>query len=113
MLPPAPDLLSVRTCWPTWSPSVFPMMRETVSVPPPGAKPTTVVIGRPGNGACAKEAVENAIAATYRNVLFMCPPSAADGRDALVGQPEAVDHVARQRLHQLQLRAHAHLRGRP
>jgi hypothetical protein len=48
ILPPAPALFSVTTCWPSCSLSVLAMMRDTVSVPPPGANPTTVVIARDG-----------------------------------------------------------------
>src|SRR2546430_14373204 len=48
MMPPAPARFSTTMVWPRSSPSFFCMTRATVSVPPPGAKPTTRVIGRPG-----------------------------------------------------------------
>jgi hypothetical protein len=41
MLVPAPGLFSITTGWPSRSDSHFPMMRETMSAPPPGGNPTT------------------------------------------------------------------------
>src|SRR4051812_28945364 len=49
MSPPAPARFSTTTCWPRSSPSAGAMMRAVVSVPPPGSKPTTVVMGLLGN----------------------------------------------------------------
>src|SRR2546428_13418635 len=45
MLPPAPARFSTTTCCPRFSPSVLATIRATVSVPPPGSKPTTIVTG--------------------------------------------------------------------
>src|SRR2546421_11525851 len=45
MLPPAPARFSTTTCWPMFSLIVLATMRATVSVPPPGSKPTTIVTG--------------------------------------------------------------------
>src|SRR5712691_10746408 len=53
MLPPAPARFSTSTCCPRFSPSVLATIRATVSVPPPGSKPTTIVSGLLGKLACA------------------------------------------------------------
>src|SRR4051812_33798027 len=53
MLPPAPARFSTSTCWPTLSARNLATMRATVSVPPPGSKPTTMVIGLDGKLLCA------------------------------------------------------------
>src|SRR5712692_7412416 len=58
MLPPAPARFSTTTCCPRFSPIVLATIRATVSVPPPGSKPTTIVTGLLGKFACA-----NALAA--------------------------------------------------
>src|SRR6185295_11465460 len=71
MLPPAPALFSTTTGWPRFSPSFFAMMREAVSVPPPGAKPTTIEIARDGYGAWASAApANNAVTATPRSFFI-------------------------------------------
>src|SRR5882672_7162948 len=57
MLPPAPARFSTMTCWPRLSPRNLATMRATVSVPPPGSKPTTMVIGFDGND-CARQTVQ-------------------------------------------------------
>src|SRR5437588_6454715 len=54
MSPPAPARFSTSTCCPRFSPRVLATMRATVSVPPPGSKPTTIVTGFAGKLACAK-----------------------------------------------------------
>src|SRR3954468_955432 len=54
MLPPAPARFSTTTCWPRLSPRYLATMRATVSVPPPGSKPTTMVTGCDGNGSWEK-----------------------------------------------------------
>src|SRR6266849_947976 len=54
MLPPAPGRFSTTILWPTFSESFFTMMRAVMSVPPPGANPTTIVTGRFGNVPCAR-----------------------------------------------------------
>src|SRR5256712_4061746 len=56
MLPPAPARFSTTTCCPRSSPSTGATMRAVVSVPPPGSKPTTVVIGLAGYEPCAAAA---------------------------------------------------------
>src|SRR6267378_1128200 len=53
MLPPAPARFSTTTCWPRFSLIVLATIRATVSVPPPGSKPTTIVTGLLGKLACA------------------------------------------------------------
>src|SRR6267143_3277833 len=53
MLPPAPARFSTSTCCPRFSPIVLATIRATVSVPPPGSKPTTIVTGLLGKLACA------------------------------------------------------------
>src|SRR5687767_4623019 len=57
MLPPAPGRLSTVTGWPSASERRLAMMRDVVSVPPPGAKPTSMVIGRVGQD-CASALAE-------------------------------------------------------
>src|SRR5262245_38455171 len=48
MLPPAPVRFSTSTCWPMLSLMNLATTRATVSVPPPGSKPTTMLIGFDG-----------------------------------------------------------------
>jgi len=45
MLPEAPALLSITTCWPRRSPSFGAMRRATKSEAPPGANGTIMWIG--------------------------------------------------------------------
>src|SRR5207244_8677464 len=59
MLPPAPARFSTTTCWPMFSLIVLATMRATVSVPPPGSKPTTIVTGLLGNPPCADALAAN------------------------------------------------------
>src|SRR5713226_9414681 len=59
MLPPAPARFSTSTCWPRFSPIVLATIRATVSVPPPGSKPTTIVTGLLGKLACADAVAAN------------------------------------------------------
>src|SRR6185295_18733481 len=71
MLPPAPARFSTITCWPMFSARNFATTRATVSVPPPGSKPTTIVIGLDGKFcAVAKQGSVNAKAAT-RNLILL------------------------------------------
>src|SRR6266513_6507024 len=60
MLPPAPARFSTTTCWPMFSLIVLATIRATVSVPPPGSKPTTIVTGLLGKLACANVLVARA-----------------------------------------------------
>src|SRR6266850_4990555 len=60
MLPPAPARFSTTTCCPRFSPIVLATIRATVSVPPPGSKPTTIVTGLLGKLACANALVARA-----------------------------------------------------
>src|SRR6476646_11027009 len=53
MSPPAPARFSTTTCCPMLSETLFARMRATVSVPPPGSKPTTMVIGLLGKPCAA------------------------------------------------------------
>src|SRR5436309_13561587 len=59
MLPPAPARFSTTTCWPRFSPIVLATIRATVSVPPPGSKPTTIVTGLLGKLPCADAVAAN------------------------------------------------------
>src|SRR5437879_7836556 len=59
MLPPAPARFSTTTCWPMFSLIVLATMRATVSVPPPGSKPTTIVTGLLGKLPCADAVAAN------------------------------------------------------
>src|SRR5467141_2464517 len=75
MLPPAPGRFSTTILWPTYSESFFTMMRAVMSVPPPGANPTTMVTGRFGNGACARAPAAQASATTAAEIpLMVLPP---------------------------------------
>jgi len=49
MFPEAPGRLSTTTAWPQRSPSFWATRRAMMSVPPPGANPTTTRTGRDGN----------------------------------------------------------------
>src|SRR5690349_19284297 len=71
MSPPAPERFSTMTCWPIWSPSVFATMRAVVSVPPPGSKPTTMVIGLFGK-LCAAAPCAMQSAASAAHTRFIC-----------------------------------------
>src|SRR5713226_9114885 len=70
MLPPAPARFSTTTCCPRLSPSVLATMRATVSVPPPGSKPTTIVIGLLGKTPCARALAAKANAKTAAKHLM-------------------------------------------
>src|SRR2546426_1720624 len=59
MLPPAPARFSTTICWPMFSLIVLATMRATVSVPPPGSKPTTIVTGLLGKLPCADAVAAN------------------------------------------------------
>src|SRR5688572_29709268 len=67
MLPPAPARFSTTTCWPTFSARNLATTRATVSVPPPGSKPTTIVIGLLGY--CASAEVAARRSAQTRNLM--------------------------------------------
>src|SRR5205085_3675286 len=71
MLPPAPARFSTTTCWPRRSASAGATMRAVVSVPPPGSKPTTMVIGFAGKF-CAAAPWLMASAASAANTQFIC-----------------------------------------
>src|SRR5437899_1637944 len=64
MLPPAPGLFSITTCWPHISESRAPRMRPIPSMPPPGVNGTTSFttrLGKPGGeGAWAAAVRSNA-----------------------------------------------------
>src|SRR3954453_20682331 len=71
MLPPAPARFSTITCWPMFSARNLATTRATVSVPPPGSKPTTMVTGLEGKFCpIAKQENENAKAAK-RNLISL------------------------------------------
>src|SRR5687767_12599914 len=115
MLEPAPGLLSTTIDWPRLRDSGSPITRETRSAAPPGAKPSTSLTGRVGQ-ACASASAGSTASRSSKNGRISMeredkPKKAAlaDARQALVRQREAVHYVARDRLHQLQLRAQAHL----
>src|SRR6267378_496245 len=70
MLPPAPARFSTTTCCPRFSPIVLATIRATVSVPPPGSKPTTIDTGRLGNGLCEKTPWERTTASNVNRDLM-------------------------------------------
>src|ERR1041384_6244913 len=78
MSPPAPARFSTTTCWPICSPSVFATMRAVVSVPPPGSKPTTIVIGLFGKfcaaALAAKPAKASAANQRFITILLVSAP---------------------------------------
>ncbi len=53
MVPPAPPTFSTRMVWPSVRPIDSPMRRATVSVGPPAAAGTMIVIGLVGKVPCA------------------------------------------------------------
>src|SRR6267143_2162287 len=80
MLPPAPARFSTSTCCPRFSPIVLATIRATVSVPPPGSKPTTIVTGLLGKLACvhalaakvkAKNAKIHLMSSSFENRLSL------------------------------------------
>src|SRR5690348_15231211 len=73
MSPPAPARFSTTTCWWMLSESVFATMRATVSVPPPGSKPTTMVTVLEGKP-CAAATPASAMPATSAMNRFINPP---------------------------------------
>ena len=54
-MPPPPGTFSMMICWPSVSPSAGCRMRASVSIGPPAANGTTMVIGRLGQS-CALRA---------------------------------------------------------
>src|ERR1041384_837063 len=82
MVPPAPVLFSTTTCWPSSSPSFGAMIRAVVSVPPPGSKPTIVVMGFTGQ-VCASAACESASAHAAKRIFLMARSSIRDDAGAL------------------------------
>src|SRR4051812_41546282 len=52
-VPPAPPTFSTRMVWPMARPIDSPIRRATVSVGPPAAAGTMIVIGLAGNAVCA------------------------------------------------------------
>src|SRR6185295_13368849 len=70
MLPPAPARFSTTTCWPRFSPRNLATTRATVSVPPPGSKPTTMVIGLDGK-VCAVPGAETSRASNAKTYLIL------------------------------------------
>src|SRR5712691_8571957 len=86
ILPPAPALFSTSTCCPMTSPTFFARMRATVSVPPPGWKPTTMVTGRLGYVPCPGAPPAQASAMTATRLLIMDLAS-FDSRPGFVDSP--------------------------
>ncbi len=64
-MPPAPPTFSTMTCWLSTSDRRLAMTRPSTSVPPPAAKPTTMVTGRFGQF-CAETV---AIPATVKSAV--------------------------------------------
>jgi hypothetical protein len=58
MLLAAPGLLSISTGCPTLSETFWPTVRATMSIAPPGAKPTRMRMGFEGNDCAAAVAAE-------------------------------------------------------
>src|SRR3954447_24640611 len=57
MLPPAPPLFSIMTCWPQISDRRAAAMRAAASAPPPGGKPTIMRTTRVGQDAACADAI--------------------------------------------------------
>src|SRR4030095_6391595 len=53
-VPPAPPLLSMRICTPSWSPTCAARGRANTSVPPPAGNGLIQVIGPAGQPCCAR-----------------------------------------------------------
>ena len=53
MIPVAPGLLLTTRGWPRYFAATSEMARATISVPPPGANPTTTSMGLVGNSCAA------------------------------------------------------------
>src|SRR3954469_23474672 len=67
ILPAAPGRLSTMTCWPRRSLNFGVNARAVVSVPPPGAKPTIMRIGRFGYAVLSAADVAEQTDANARN----------------------------------------------
>ena len=88
VMPPPPGTFSMMICWPSVSPSVGCRMRASVSIGPPAANGTTMVIGRLGQswaldaggerGECRGEA--NELAVTHESSR-RCLPSVSRPSD--------------------------------
>jgi len=68
MLPEAPSLFSTTIGWFQRSPSLCARSREMMSVPPPGAKPTTMRTGFAGYGCDHAAEATSASASTRRRI---------------------------------------------
>src|SRR6185369_12860473 len=86
MVPLPPARLSTTTCWPRRSASFCPNARETMSVTPPGAKPTIKRMGLFGYGVDSCDAVRTnpaALAASPRAGLRLTSPAAPGAKPAI------------------------------
>src|SRR6476661_3330572 len=91
MVPPPPVRFSTATGWPSSSDSFGAISRARMSVPPPGAKPTSRVIGRLGKGtscACTPKGSSAAASSMRRSMVGPSP----SGRERLGAE------IARQRV---------------
>src|SRR6188768_4563853 len=79
MLPPAPPRFSTTTGCPMLSESFLATMRESVSAAPPGANPTSIVIGRLGKSDWARAGTDAARAAMASSRRFMVSPDLGIG----------------------------------
>src|SRR5215813_281393 len=66
-----PCLFSTTTGWPSSSDSGWPMMRVTMSVPPPGPAPTIMWIGRVGHSCAFAPTETNTVAAATSSVASL------------------------------------------
>ena len=77
ILPAAPGRLSTMTCWPRASESFYAIGRAVASVPPPGAKPTSMRIGLIGCQSAARTCTvieAKAMNAPQTNIdTLLCP----------------------------------------
>src|SRR6516162_969373 len=76
MLPPAPGLFSITTCWPQISESRAPMMRPMLSMPPPGVNGTTSLMTRLG-----QPSAEGAVRPPATGRAHPRPPARSGGAD--------------------------------
>src|SRR4051812_39354578 len=108
MLPPAPGRLSTTTCWPKFLVSSCATSRATMSVEPPGAKPTSMRIVLVGKfcapaAAASNNVKQNAVMMRMRSSVITQSCAAYRIARALRhadGFGEFFDHLARPRPHQ-------------
>src|SRR5471032_2005235 len=93
MLPPAPGRLSMITCRPRSSPSFWPSSRASMSLGPPGVKPTTKRTGLSGN-ALVWGCAQTAPAASSSAAAIAQPGRASRICLHIYRGPASIDHDA-------------------